>query len=130
MVTFDTVREIALTLPEVEEALWWGTPGFKVGRLKSKKKGLGRLLENGALMVHIDISDKEFLIASRPETYFQTPHYAGYPAVLVRLEHIGRDELSELLAASWRFVAPPKLVANAGGPASDDARSRHGSKAP
>ncbi len=117
MVTFDTVRELALSLPAVEEGLTWGTPAFKVPhKLKGKKKGLARLLETGALMVHIDTADKEHLIRARPETYFETAHYAGYPAVLVRLDQIDRDELSDLLVASWRFVMPPKLLAAAGGP--------------
>ncbi len=105
--TFETVREVALALPEIEEGTSYGTPAFKVWR-----RFLCRLREEGdVLVVRIDIADKEYLILSQPDVYFTLPHYDGYPAVLVRLPAIDRDELRRLLTAAWRYVAPPKLVA-------------------
>jgi hypothetical protein len=106
-VNFEAVRTVALALPEVEESTSYGTPAFKV-----RKKLLARLREEGVLVVIIDLADKEFLIRSKPETYFTTPHYNGYPSVLVKLKAIKPDELRPLLAASWRFVAPPRLRAS------------------
>ncbi len=105
MVTFETVRELALKLPEVVETTSYGTPSFKV-----RRKMIARLREEGdVLVVKIDHADKDFLIRSRPDRYFTTPHYDGYPAVLVRLRAVGRKELSDLLTAAWRFVgALPK----------------------
>src|SRR5436305_1900339 len=47
---------------------------------------------------------------AQPNVYFTTSHYDRYPAVLVRLEAIGPAELERLLAAAWRFVAPPRLA--------------------
>jgi hypothetical protein len=91
-VTFERVRELALALPEVEESTSYGTPSFKV-----RRRMLARWREApAALVVRIDVADKEFLIRSRPDAYFTTPHYDGYPAVLVRLEAVERDELREL----------------------------------
>jgi hypothetical protein len=55
--------------------------------------------------------EKQVLIASDPEKFFTEPHYNGYPAVLVRLEEIDSDELSELLMDAWRNAAPRRLVA-------------------
>ena len=105
--TFEEVREVALALPEVEESTSWGTPAFKV-----RRKMLCRLREEGdVLVVRIDHADKEYLMSSQPRVYFSLPHYDGYPAVLVRLPAIERDELRRLLAASWRYMAPAKLVA-------------------
>jgi hypothetical protein len=108
-VTFETLREVALALPEVEESTSWGTPAFKV-----KRKAICRLHDkmSDVLVVGIDMADKEYLIDSRPDVYFSLPHYDGYPAVLVRLHVVERDELRRLLTAAWRFVAPPKLVAS------------------
>jgi hypothetical protein len=107
LATFDTVRELALALPEVEETTSYGTPSFKL-----RRKMLARLREEGdVLVVRIDIADKEFLIDSRPDVYFTLPHYDGYAAVLVRLPAIGREELGRLLEAAWHFVAPPRLAA-------------------
>ena len=53
---------------------------------------------------------KHALIADSPEIYFTTPHFDGYPAVLVRLEAIGVDELQELATEAWLVQAPKKLV--------------------
>ena len=107
VVTHEEVRELALALPEVEESTSFGTPSFKVRR----KMVAGFRDAGEVLVVRIDVADKDYLIGSRPDVYFTTPHYDGYPAVLVRLAEVRRDELRELLAAAWRFVAPPRLVA-------------------
>ena len=45
------------------------------------------------------------LIAADPEKFFTEPHYNGYPAVLVRLDAIDDDELTELLTDAWRLSA-------------------------
>src|SRR6202011_4387347 len=108
-VTFETVRELALALPEVEESTSYGTPAFKV-----RRKMFVRLREEGVVVVMIDVADKEFLIRTRPDTYFTLPHYDGYPAVLVRLAAVGQDEMRDLVAAAWRFVAPHGLVTGSG----------------
>lgn len=36
--------------------------------------------------VMIDLATVEMLKATEPETYWQSPHYEGYPAVLVRYD--------------------------------------------
>jgi hypothetical protein len=53
---------------------------------------------------------KEALIADDPDVYFTTPHFDGYPAVLVRLERIGLDELEELIVEGWLARAPKRLA--------------------
>ena len=58
-----------------------------------------------------DEGEKLALIASDPEKFFTEPHYNGYPAVLVRLEAIDEDELTELLTDAWRLSAPRRLLA-------------------
>jgi hypothetical protein len=64
-----------------------------------------RLWPNGeVLVVRIDQGDKEFLIERDPAVYFSTPHYDGYPAVLVRLAAVTDEELGRVLEASWRYV--------------------------
>ena len=53
---------------------------------------------------------KYALIADDPGVYFTTPHFAGYPAVLVRLAEIGVPELAELLTEAWLAQAPKTLA--------------------
>ncbi|MDT5349722.1 MAG: hypothetical protein QOH91_3009 [Mycobacterium sp.] len=50
------------------------------------------------------------LIADQPEVYFTTPHFDGYPAVLVNLAEIQLIELEELITEAWLTQAPKKLV--------------------
>lgn len=104
-VTFETVRELALALPEVEEGTSYGTPAFKV-----KGKLLARLKEDGeTLVVKIDFDAQEILMRADPETFFLTDHYVGWPTILVRLARVDRDDLAKLLEDSWRLHAPKRL---------------------
>ncbi len=104
-VTFQTVRELALALPEVEEGTSYGTPAFKV-----RGKLLVRLREDGeTIVVKIDFDTREILMQADPETFFITDHYLGYPTILVRLARVDRDDLARLLEDSWRQNAPKRL---------------------
>ena len=108
MATEDDVRRIALDLPETIEKPWFGTPGFRV-----KDKGFLRLRTEaeGWLVAFVeDLGEKEALLASDPDKFFTTPHYDGYPAVLVNLPAIDVDELTELIVDSWRLKAPARVL--------------------
>jgi hypothetical protein len=50
------------------------------------------------------------LIADDPEVFFTTPHFDGYPAVLVRLAKIGVEDLEELITEAWLAQAPKTLA--------------------
>ena len=50
------------------------------------------------------------LIADDPGVYFTTPHFDGYPAILVRLAEIGVPELEELITEAWLAQAPKTLA--------------------
>jgi hypothetical protein len=58
-----------------------------------------------------DMDEREALLQGQPEAFFSTPHYDGYPYVLVRLEAVDPEELAELLEEAWRIRAPKRLVA-------------------
>ena len=112
MATEDDVRRIALDLPETIEKPWYGTPGFRV-----KDKGFLRIRSDaeGGLVVFVeDLGEKEALLASDPDKFFTTPHYDGYPAVLVNLPAIDVDELTELIVDSWRLKAPARVLKHHG----------------
>jgi hypothetical protein len=105
--SFETVREIALALPGVEEGLSYGTPAFRVG-----KKFLARLWEDGeTLVVKIGFDEREVLMQADPATFFITDHYRGYPSILVRLAKVDPDRLREVLTEAWRNHASKRLVA-------------------
>jgi hypothetical protein len=50
------------------------------------------------------------LIADNPAVFFTTPHFDGYPMVLVRLAEIGEPDLTELVTDAWLAQAPKTLV--------------------
>lgn len=50
------------------------------------------------------------LLNDDPGVYFTTPHFDGYPIVLVRLAAIGVDELTELVTEAWLSQAPKALT--------------------
>jgi len=104
----DDVRRLAAALPETTEKPSYGTPGFRVkDRLFARMHDLP-----DTLVVWVaDMAEKEAFLASAPEIYFETPHYDGYPMVLVRLAEIDPDELREVLTESWRARAPRRLLA-------------------
>jgi hypothetical protein len=108
MATEEDVRRIALSLPETTEKPWFNTPGFRV-----KDKGFLRIRSEaeGGLVVFVeDLDEKDALLASDPAKFFTTPHYDGYPTVLVHLEAVDEDELTELIVDSWRLKAPKRVL--------------------
>lgn len=48
-----------------------------------------------------DFGAKEALLADDPQVYFTTPHFDGYPAVLVELDRIAVPRLEELVVETW-----------------------------
>jgi hypothetical protein len=121
MATWDDVRRIALGLPETSEEVSWGHAHWRV-----KDKGfvwerplrradhealgdsapVGPIL--GARVEHL--MAKEALLADDPDVYFTTPHFDGYPAILVQLDNISVDDLRELIVEAWLVRAPKRLA--------------------
>ena len=109
MATAEDVRRIALSLPETSERpSYEGTPSFR-----TKRKSFTRIRGDGeSIVVFVaSVEEKEELLASDPTKFFTTPHYDGYPAVLVRFAETDEDELRELLTDSWRLAAPKRVLA-------------------
>ena len=106
-VTFDTVRQLALALPGVEEGTSHRTTAFKVG---------GRLLarfhqDGDSLAIKVEYAAREVLMGANPKTYYITDHYRCWPWMLVRISSVDRDELRGLLEEAWRSSAPKRLLA-------------------
>jgi hypothetical protein len=121
MATWDDVRRIALGLPETSEAVSWGHAHWRV-----KDKGfvwerplrrpdleaLGDAAPDGEVLgARVEhLVAKEALLADPSGLYFTTPHFDGYPAVLVRLDEISVQELEEVVVEAWLCRAPMRLA--------------------
>jgi hypothetical protein len=57
-----------------------------------------------------DLGVKQALLTDDPGVYFTTPHFNGYPAILVRLDRITVAELGELIVEAWLARAPKRLA--------------------
>jgi len=115
------VRRIALALPETSEVL---SRDLRQWRVKDKLFVWERPLRGSDLAALGDAAPdgpilgarvehlvaKEALLADDPAVYFTTPHFDGYPAILVRLERIGLEDLDEVIVEAWLARAPKRLA--------------------
>jgi hypothetical protein len=103
-IDFDTVRKIALAMPNVEESTAYGSPAFKVrGKLLACIPA-NKAAEPDSLGVCIHFEQRDDLLKTAPDIYYLPDHYVNYPCVLVRLSRIHPDALRDLLGMAWRFV--------------------------
>jgi len=105
--TWDDVVAIGLRFPEVEAGTSFRTPALKV---RGKSMCRMRTDPDALVLRVIDLGEREALLQGQPDAFFSTPHYDGYPYVLVRLEAVDPVELAELLEDAWRIRAPKRLV--------------------
>lgn len=103
-INFDTVREIGLRLPGVEESTAYGSPALKVRGKLLACIPVNRSAEPASLAVRVDFDERAELLAADPDLYYVTDHYVGYDAVLVRLSRVNPDVLRELLGMAYKFV--------------------------
>jgi len=57
-----------------------------------------------------DLDEKEAVLASATKGIFTTPHFDGYPSVLIQLNAITKRALREAILDGWLACAPPKLA--------------------
>ena len=121
MADWDDVDRLALALPEAEAGTSYGNRAWSVkGKAfawerplrKVDLKALGDAAPEGPILgARVEhLVAKEALLADAPDVYFTTPHFDGYPAILVRLERIAVGDLEELLAEAWLARAPTRLA--------------------
>jgi len=119
--SWEDVRRIALSLPETSERPSWGTASWRVRDKafvwerplrQSDLRALGDAAPSGPILgLRVEhLGAKEALLADDPAVFFTTPHFDGYPAVLVRLDSIGADELREVMIDAWLARAPKRLA--------------------
>ena len=121
MATWDDVERIALGLPETSERTTWGSRAWVVkDKLfvwerplrKTDLAALGDAAPDGEILgarVEHEAA-KQALLADPSGLYFTTPHFDGYPAILVRLDAISADDLEEVIVEAWLNRAPKRVV--------------------
>jgi hypothetical protein len=119
--SWDDVRRIALGLPEVAERVSRGLLEWRVREKvfvweRPLRKGdlaaLGELAPTGSILGArvADESEKAAWLAEQSGLYFTTPHFDGYPAILVSLVDIAGADLRRVVVEAWLARAPKRLA--------------------
>src|SRR5919112_3243942 len=117
MATWDDVRRLALAMPEAEERVSRDMRQWRVKEKlfvwerplrRSDLEALGDAAPGGPILgARVEhLVAKEALLADDSGVFFTTPHFDGYPAILVRLDQIAVDELEEVIVEAWLNRAP------------------------
>lgn len=116
--------ELALAMPQTtKEVSEDGRPSYHVhGKLycfhRSRRPDAvdpetGERLHDVLMFRVADLGVKELMLADDRGVFFTTPHFNGYPAVLMRipdLARIDRDELRDLVAEAWLTRAQKRVA--------------------
>jgi hypothetical protein len=113
----DDVRDLALTLPHVEEI---DSDGFDfrvagkgfIWSYPERRPGQPRAIRTDIAVLYVgDEAEKQALLLGEPEVFFTTSSYDGWPLVMLQLATVDRDRLAELVTDAWRMRAPATVAA-------------------
>jgi hypothetical protein len=124
MTTMADLDELALGMPQTtKEISEDGRPSYLVHgkmycfhrsrRPDARDPDTGERLEDVLMFRVADVGVKELLLSDTRGIYFTTPHFDGYPAVLVRIPNLAqldRDELADLVAEAWLTRAQKRVA--------------------
>jgi hypothetical protein len=102
---FAKLRRAAAGLPDIDESTSYGTPSLTV-----RRKFLCRVKDAETLVLACPLEEKDVLLESAPDVYFETAHYRGWPAILARIDAIDEDELRHRLRLAFLMQAPKTQV--------------------
>jgi len=91
------VMAFGLTLPGTEPSTSYGKPAVRV----RGKAFLFPGRERGSFAVMAPFEEKELLMETDPETFWESDHYRGYPAVLVRFGSPDRERIENVIRRAW-----------------------------
>ena len=102
--TWDEAVAYALTLPDTELSTSYGSPAVRVA-----SNGRAFLFtsreSDSSFGVSIDLDSVELLKETDPTTFWQTPHYEGWPGVLIRYDSKDEERVRNVIARSRDWIA-------------------------
>ena len=102
---FEVVRELGLSLPDVEESTMYGAPAIKLNGKMLACIATNKSADPDSLVVQVGFVNRDLLVAKDPSIYYVRKHYVSYPVVLVRLKAVKRNDLREVLEMAWRYAS-------------------------
>src|ERR671925_1564950 len=124
MATMADLDELALAMPHTaKEVTDDGRPSYlahgkrfiihRNRRPDAVAPETGERLDDVLMFRVPDLDVKELLLGDDRGVFFTTPHFDGYPAVLMRipdLRRLDRDELHDLVAEAWLTRAQKRVA--------------------
>jgi hypothetical protein len=124
MPTMADLDKVALSLPNTTKELSSdGRPAYRAhGKLfcchRSRRpdavdSDTGERLDDVLMFRVADLDVKDLLLADARGLFFTTPHFNGYPAVLMRIPDLARveqDELRDLVVEAWLTRAHKRVA--------------------
>jgi hypothetical protein len=124
MATMADLDRVALTMPQATKELSDdGRPCYQVHgktfclqrsrRPDAVDPDTGERMDDVLMFRVADEGVKELLLSDARGVYFTTPHFDGYPAVLVRIRRLADlddDELLDLVAEAWLTRAQKRVA--------------------
>ena len=108
--SWEAVVAHALTLPGTELGTYYGGPAVKV--VANGRPLITPSREADSFGLHIDQDSKLMLMKTGPETFWQTPHYDGYPCVLVRYDSDDPERVADVIRQARDRAAALKPAAS------------------
>jgi hypothetical protein len=116
--------DLAMAMPQATKELSEdGRPSYRVhGKMFCFHRGrrpdavdseTGERMADVLMFRVADLDEKDVILADDRGIFFTTPHFRGYPAVLLRipdLAHIDREELRDLVAEAWLTRAQKRVA--------------------
>ena len=124
MATMADLDELATAMPMTTKSVSEdGRPAYQVhGKAFCLQRGrrpgaldpvTGERLDDALMFRVSDLGVKELILSDARGIYFTTPHFDGYPAVLIRipdLARLDRDELREAVVEAWLTRAQKRVA--------------------
>lgn len=97
VIGWDEVVALGLALPGVELGTSYGRPALK---LRGKMLAAGGKADDH-FVLSATLDEIDMLKETEPAAFFQTPHYEGWPAVLVRYAEADPERIAALIERAW-----------------------------
>jgi hypothetical protein len=123
MATMDDLDRFALELPETTKAVEDGRPSYLVHgkwfcfhrrpRKDAVDPETGERLEDVLVFRVEDAGAKELQLHDARGLFFTTPHWNGFPAVLMRIRDLGEldiEQLREVVEDAWLTKAQKRVA--------------------
>ncbi|OYY67164.1 MmcQ/YjbR family DNA-binding protein [Sphingomonas sp. 28-62-11] len=109
------VRAICLALPEADERLSHGSPGFFITKGKFFAYFWHNHHDDGITAVHTKTSgfeEQAMLIEMDPDFYFIPPYLgpSGWIGMRLDLDDTDWDRVADRITVSWTLIAPKRLL--------------------